>query len=77
MARINGLVCDENTLQPRYNMVLDITQFKDGFQKCIDYIEEMTINGHFSIYSRLPLSRIPRDSLTSRYPYFDISELRE
>ena len=45
MARINGLVCDENTLQPlynmvHYNMVLDITQFKDGFQKCIDYIDK-------------------------------------
>ena len=34
-----------STLQPLYNMVhyntvLDITQFKDGFQKCIDYIEK-------------------------------------
>ena len=34
-----------NTLQPlynmvRYNTVLDITRFKDGFQKCIDYIEK-------------------------------------
>ena len=33
------------TLQPlynkvRYNMVLDITLFKDGSQKCIDYIEK-------------------------------------
>ena len=28
-----------------YNMILDITQFKDGSQKCIDYIEKMTING--------------------------------
>ena len=33
------------TLQPlystvRYNMVLDITRFKDGSQKCIDYIEK-------------------------------------
>ena len=33
------------TLQPLYNMVryntiLDITQFKDGSQKCIDYIEK-------------------------------------
>ena len=33
------------TLQPlynmvRYNTVLDITQFKDGSQKCIDYIEK-------------------------------------
>ena len=32
------------TLQPlynmvRYNTVLDLTRFKDGFQKCIDYIE--------------------------------------
>ena len=43
-----------DTLQPlyntvHYNSVLDITQFKDGSQKCIDYIEKMTINGHFSI----------------------------
>ena len=30
-----------------YNTVLDITRFKDGSQKCIDYIS--TINGHFSI----------------------------
>ena len=34
-----------NTLQSlydmvRYNMVLDTTQFKDGSQKCIDYIEK-------------------------------------
>ena len=40
------------TLQPLYNMVcyntvLDITWFKDGSPKCIDYIEKMTINGHF------------------------------
>ena len=33
------------TLQPlyntvRYNMVLDITRFKDGSHKCIDYIEK-------------------------------------
>ena len=33
------------TLQPLYKMVryntgLDITQFKDGSQKCIDYIEK-------------------------------------
>ena len=36
---------DQSTLQPlynmvRYNTVLDITQFKDGSQKCIDYIEK-------------------------------------
>ena len=24
----------------RYNTVLDITRFKDGSQKCIDYIEK-------------------------------------
>ena len=24
----------------RYNAVLDITRFKDGSQKCIDYIEK-------------------------------------
>ena len=35
----------KDTLQPlyntvRYNTVLDITQFKDGSQKCIDYIEK-------------------------------------
>ena len=34
-----------NTLQPlyntvHYNTVLDITRFKDGSQKCIDYIEK-------------------------------------
>ena len=34
-----------NTLQPlyntvRYNTILDITRFKDGSQKCIDYIEK-------------------------------------
>ena len=34
-----------NTLQPlyntvRYNTVLDIIRFKDGSQKCIDYIEK-------------------------------------
>ena len=34
-----------DTLQPlyntvRYNTVLDITRFKDGSQKCIDYIEK-------------------------------------
>ena len=33
------------TLQPlyktvRYNTVLDITRFKDGSQKCIDYVEK-------------------------------------
>ena len=33
------------TLQPpyntvRYNTILDITQFKEGSQKCIDYIEK-------------------------------------
>ena len=36
---------EAHTLQPlyntvRYNTVLDITQFKDGSQKCIDYIEK-------------------------------------
>ena len=35
----------EHTLRPLYNtvcynMVLDITQFKDGSLKCIDYIEK-------------------------------------
>ena len=34
-----------NTVQPLYNtvhysMVLDIIRFKDGSQKCIDYIEK-------------------------------------
>ena len=34
-----------NTLQPlynmvRYSMVLDLTRFKDGSKKCIDYIEK-------------------------------------
>ena len=53
----NICFCEEirqNTLHPiyntvRYDTVLDITRFKDGSQKCIDYIEKMTINGHFSI----------------------------
>ena len=36
---------EDNTLQPlyntvRYNTVLDIKRFKDGSQKCIDYIEK-------------------------------------
>ena len=36
---------NHNTPKPlyntvRYNTVLDITRFKDGSQKCIDYIEE-------------------------------------
>ena len=36
---------EEGTLQPlyntvHYNMVLNITRFKDGSQKCIDYIEK-------------------------------------
>ena len=35
----------KSTLQPLYNtvcynMVLDITRFKDGSQKCVDYIEK-------------------------------------
>ena len=39
---INGFTC---TLEPlyntiHYNTVLDITWFKDGSQKCIDYIEK-------------------------------------
>ena len=34
-----------STFQPlyntvRYNTVLDLTRFKDGSQKCIDYIEK-------------------------------------
>ena len=38
------------TLQPpyntvHYNTVLDITRFKDGFQKCIDYIEKQEFRG--------------------------------
>ena len=41
----NGGSIKEYTLQPlynivRYNTALDITLFKDGFQKCIDYIEK-------------------------------------
>ena len=44
----------KNRLQPlyntvRYNTVLDITRFKEGFQKCIDHIDKMTISGHFSL----------------------------
>ena len=42
---LDSLEAVEGTLQPlyntvRYNMVLDITRFKDGSQKCIDYIEK-------------------------------------
>ena len=41
---VMGIHCS-CTLQPLYNtvcynMVLDITWFKDGSQKCIDYIEK-------------------------------------
>ena len=36
-------------LQPLHNTVLDITRLKDGSQKCRDYIDKMTINGHFSL----------------------------
>ena len=32
-----------------YNMVLDITGFKDGPQKMYRLYRKMTINGHFSI----------------------------
>ena len=40
-----GPIFTLNTLQPlyntvHYNTVLDITLFKDGSQKCIDYIEK-------------------------------------
>ena len=40
-----NLLSKDNTLKPlyntvHYNTVLDITQFKDGSQKCIDYIEK-------------------------------------
>ena len=40
-----AITADTNTLQPlhntvRYNTALDITRFKDGSQKCIDYIEK-------------------------------------
>ena len=42
------------TLQPlyntvRYNMVFDITRFKDGTHKMYRLYWKMTINGHFSI----------------------------
>ena len=42
------------TLQPpyntvRYNTVLDVTRFKDGSQKCIDYIEKWTINDYNTV----------------------------
>ena len=38
-------LCIRSTLQQLYNMfcyntVLDVTWFKDGLQKCIDYIEK-------------------------------------
>ena len=49
MCRVRSIapdMCDyQDTLQPlyntvHYNTVLDITRFKDGSQKCIDYIEK-------------------------------------
>ena len=39
-AKIIGACETNGTLQPLYNTVLDITRFKDGSQKCIDYIEK-------------------------------------
>ena len=44
------MVSSTNTQQPlyntvRYNIILDITWFKDGSQKYIDYIEKMTVYG--------------------------------
>ena len=44
-AEMFKIVKNITTLQPlyntvRYNTVLDITRFKDGSQKCIDYIEK-------------------------------------
>ena len=49
-----SLLINNNTHKPlyntvHYNMVLDITPFKEGSQKYIDYIKKMTTNGHFSI----------------------------
>ena len=32
-------------------MDLDAIQFKDGSQKCMDYIEKMTINVHFFLHN--------------------------
>ena len=59
----------------RYNTVLDITWLKDGSQKCKDYIEKMTINGHFYIVftflfgynTVVSLTRIIFGSHTPRY----------
>ena len=47
-ARIDTTV---DTLQPlynmfRYNMVLDITRFKDGSQKCMDYSGGTSVGNH-------------------------------
>ena len=44
LASLQSANCEISTRQPlyntvRYNTVLDITRFKDGSQKCIDYIE--------------------------------------
>ena len=42
----NELMCpniqgkNDSTLQSLYNTVLDTPRFKDGSQKCIDYIEK-------------------------------------
>ena len=46
------------TLQPfyntiRYNTVIDITRFKDGSQKCIDYTEKMKWSFFNIIYTFL------------------------
>ena len=45
LIRLLNTDSDTSTLQPlyntvHYNTVLDITRFKDGSQKCIDYIEK-------------------------------------
>ena len=37
----NSCLCFNILKQVRYNKVLDITRFKDGPQKCIDYCEIM------------------------------------
>ena len=57
-----------NTLQPlcktvRYNTVLDITRFKDGSQKCIDYIEKWSF---FNIIFTFLFAMDPKNSVIKR-----------
>ena len=58
------------------------TEAFEGFVGIIDEVNELVFETfadaeHLEQYSRLSLSRTPRDSKNiSRYPYFDISDLQ-